>query len=110
MEIEYFGGKLWSSTAKYELLSMNDNTDIVITKGLVEIGNLGSPWNINQPSSVLFQREEVPINVLHWNGLSSDDRSRNCSYQRPIEIDAVGHRVVHGEKSLLLQFLLIMKF
>lgn len=102
-----------SSTVKYELLSMNDNTDNqVIAKGLVErIGIPGSRLEYKTNHHVLFQREEVPNHriALEWIIEVMTDPEIGV-IKDPSEIDAVGHRVVHGEKSLLLQFLLIMKF
>jgi len=93
---------------------MNDNTDNqVIAKGLVErIGIPGSRLEYKTNHQVSYSKErEVPNHriALEWIIEVMTD-SEIGVIKDPSEIDAVGHRVVHGGKSSLLQFLLIMKF
>ncbi|HCU21342.1 MAG TPA: acetate kinase [Candidatus Atribacteria bacterium] len=99
-----------SSTVKYELISMNDNTDNqAIAKGLVErIGIPGSRLEYKTNHQVSYSKErEVPNHriALEWIIEVMTDPEIGV-IKGPSEIDAVGHRVVHGGEKFTASILI----
>jgi acetate kinase len=89
-----------SSSVKYQLFDLDDRTETVLASGIVEEVGLGNPsLTHKRPGHDNVEREDIPVQdhkdaiqlVLHM--LEDPEVGVLGSVQ---EVEAVGHRVVHG--------------